>query len=160
MAILETNQMMFTAFEPKLQNRFLMEIDGIPAYLIKKIARPSITFGGLKKDFLNYTNFKVIGSYFIKGGESPFEFDDINETPRIQLKLEQQIYGALILNYNGYLNVDSQDEKYGQLEEETYGLDIKRRAYSIGAYYKPSNEELGIQFKIFNFGYSGIPDKF
>ena len=121
---------------------------------------PSITFGGLKKDFLNYTNFKVIGSYFIKGGESPFEFDDINDTPRIQLKLEQQIYGALILNYNGYLNVDSQDEKYGQLEEETYGLDIKRRAYSIGAYYKPSNEELGIQFKIFNFGYSGIPDKF
>ena len=30
MAILDTNQMMFTAFEPKLQNRFLMDIDGIP----------------------------------------------------------------------------------------------------------------------------------
>ena len=53
MAILETNQMMFTAFEPKLQNRFLMEIDGIPAYLIKKISRPSITFGEVVLDHIN-----------------------------------------------------------------------------------------------------------
>ena len=35
MAILNTNETMFTAFEPKLQNRFLMFIDGIAAYLIK-----------------------------------------------------------------------------------------------------------------------------
>ena len=53
MAILETNQMMFTAFEPKLQNRFLMEIDGIPAYLIKKISRPSVEFGAVVLDHIN-----------------------------------------------------------------------------------------------------------
>ena len=53
MAIIETNDMMFTAFEPKLQNRFLMEIDGIPAYLIKKIDRPSITFGEVVLDHIN-----------------------------------------------------------------------------------------------------------
>ena len=53
MAILNTNEMMFTAFEPKLQNRFLMFIDGIPAYLIKKIARPSITFGEVVLDHIN-----------------------------------------------------------------------------------------------------------
>ena len=53
MAILSTNEMMFTAFEPKLQNRFLMEIEGIPAYLIKKVARPSITFGEVVLDHIN-----------------------------------------------------------------------------------------------------------
>tara|TARA_Y100000004_G_scaffold35507_1_gene38060 strand:+ start:524 stop:1009 length:486 start_codon:yes stop_codon:yes gene_type:complete len=53
MAILETNQMMFTAFEPKLQNRFLMEIDGIPAYLIKKIARPAIELNEIVLDHIN-----------------------------------------------------------------------------------------------------------
>ena len=53
MAILESNQMMFTAFEPKLQNRFLMEIDGIPAYLIKKISRPQIEFTGVVLDHIN-----------------------------------------------------------------------------------------------------------
>ena len=53
MAILNTNEMMFTAFEPKLQNRFVMFIDGIPAYLIKKISRPSISFGEVVLDHIN-----------------------------------------------------------------------------------------------------------
>ena len=53
MAILETQQMMFTAFEPKLQNRFLMQIEGVPAYLIKKISRPSITFNEVVLDHIN-----------------------------------------------------------------------------------------------------------
>ena len=53
MAILDSTQMMFTAFEPKLQNRFLMDIDGIPAYLIKKVSRPSISFGEVVLDHIN-----------------------------------------------------------------------------------------------------------
>ena len=53
MAILETNEMMFTAFEPKLQNRFLMEIEGIPAYLIKTLNRPQITFNNITLDHIN-----------------------------------------------------------------------------------------------------------
>ena len=53
MAIYDVNEMMFTAFEPKLQNRFIMEIDGIPGYLIKKVARPSVTFGEVVLDHIN-----------------------------------------------------------------------------------------------------------
>ena len=53
MAILNTNETMFTAFEPKLQNRFIMFIDGIPAYLIKKISRPQISFGEVVLDHIN-----------------------------------------------------------------------------------------------------------
>ena len=53
MAIIDTNQMMFTAFEPKLQNRYLMDIDGIPGYLIKKISRPQISFGEVVLDHIN-----------------------------------------------------------------------------------------------------------
>ena len=53
MAILDSTQMMFTAFEPKLQNRFLMSIDGIPSYLIKKVSRPSVTFGEVVLDHIN-----------------------------------------------------------------------------------------------------------
>ena len=53
MAILNTNEMMFTAFEPKLQNRFIMYIDGIPAYLIKKIQRPNISFNEVVLDHIN-----------------------------------------------------------------------------------------------------------
>ena len=38
MAILESNEIFFTAFEPKVQNRFIMYVDGIPAYTIKGIS--------------------------------------------------------------------------------------------------------------------------
>ena len=53
MAILDSTQMMFTAFEPKLQNRFLMVIDGIPSKKKKKISRPSISFGEVVLDHIN-----------------------------------------------------------------------------------------------------------
>ena len=60
MAITSTNDMFFTAFEPKLQNRFLMKIDGIPAYLIKKISRPTIEMSEIVLDHIN-TKRKIKG---------------------------------------------------------------------------------------------------
>jgi len=53
MAITSANDMMFTTFEPKLQNRFLMDIGGVPGYLIKKISRPSIAFNEVVLDHIN-----------------------------------------------------------------------------------------------------------
>ena len=53
MAILNTNDMMYTAFEPKLQNRFIMFIDGIPAFLVRKVGRPNIQFGEVTLDHIN-----------------------------------------------------------------------------------------------------------
>ena len=53
MAILNTNDMMFTAFEPKLQNRFVMFIDGIPAFLVKKVGRPNVQFNEITLDHIN-----------------------------------------------------------------------------------------------------------
>ena len=53
MAITSANDMMFTTFEPKLQNRFLMDIGGVPGYLVKKIARPAITFNEVTLDHIN-----------------------------------------------------------------------------------------------------------
>ena len=37
MAILDPNEIFFTAFEPKQKNRFILYVDGIPAYLIKGV---------------------------------------------------------------------------------------------------------------------------
>ena len=51
--LLEANQIFFTAYEPKVQNRFIMNIDGIPAYLIKAAARPTINNGTITLDHIN-----------------------------------------------------------------------------------------------------------
>ena len=53
MAVLNPNEIMFTAFEPKVQNRFIMYIDGIPAYLIKKASAPGFDAGEVTLDHIN-----------------------------------------------------------------------------------------------------------
>ena len=53
MAVLDANEIMFTAFEPKVQNRFIMYIDGIPAYLIKSATAPGFEAGEIILDHIN-----------------------------------------------------------------------------------------------------------
>ena len=55
--LIDANQAMFTPFEPKLKNRFVMSVDGIPAYLIKTANRPSISFEEVELNHLNVKRF-------------------------------------------------------------------------------------------------------
>ena len=43
MAVLDPNEIFFTAFEPKQKNRFIMYMDGIPAYIIKGVSAVTLT---------------------------------------------------------------------------------------------------------------------
>ena len=51
--ILEFNEMFYTNFEPKMKNRFIMEIGGIPSYLIKTANRPNIQFEPVTLEHIN-----------------------------------------------------------------------------------------------------------
>ena len=51
--VLEFNDMFYTNFEPKMKNRYIMDIDGIQSYLIKTANRPSITFEPVVLDHIN-----------------------------------------------------------------------------------------------------------
>ena len=51
--LLSPNEIMYTAYEPKVANRFIMYIEGIPAYIIKAASRPSIDQGELILDHIN-----------------------------------------------------------------------------------------------------------
>jgi hypothetical protein len=53
MPVLDPNEIMFTAFEPKVANRFIMYIDGIPSYMVKGVASPSFTDNVIKLDHIN-----------------------------------------------------------------------------------------------------------
>ena len=53
MPVLDPNEIMFTAFEPKVSNRFIMYIDGIPSYMVKSVTSPSFTDGVIKLDHIN-----------------------------------------------------------------------------------------------------------
>ena len=53
MAILDTNEIMFRAFEPKVQNRFFMVIDGIESFMVKNVTAPNFTDESIKLDHIN-----------------------------------------------------------------------------------------------------------
>ena len=56
-SLIDANDIMFTPFEPKLKHRYIMQIDGIPAYLIKATARPAIQFEEVKLEHMNVKRF-------------------------------------------------------------------------------------------------------
>ena len=53
MAILSPNEIFFTAFEPKVKNRFIMYVDGIPSYIIKKIGAVGVTMDEITLNHIN-----------------------------------------------------------------------------------------------------------
>jgi hypothetical protein len=53
MPILNSNEIFFTAFEPKVANRFLMTVTGVPAYLIHKVKFPEVNLNEITLDHIN-----------------------------------------------------------------------------------------------------------
>jgi hypothetical protein len=51
--LLTPQEIMYTEFEPKVANRFIMDIEGIPAYIIKAASRPSLDQGEVILDHIN-----------------------------------------------------------------------------------------------------------
>ena len=55
--LVEANEIMFTPFEPKLQNRFILTIDGVPSYTIKASGRPQIQFEEVELRHMNVSRY-------------------------------------------------------------------------------------------------------
>lgn len=51
--ILEFDEMFYTSYEPKTQNRFKMSVDGIPSYIIKASGRPQLSQSPIVIDHIN-----------------------------------------------------------------------------------------------------------
>lgn len=66
--ILEFDKMFYTNFEPKMKNRYIMEMDGIASYLVKAANRPSINFETVTLPHINI-NRKLQG----RGDWQPIE---------------------------------------------------------------------------------------
>ncbi len=55
--LLDPSEIMFTPFEPKTKNRYIMYIEGIPSYLIKTANRPTIAFETIELDHINVKRY-------------------------------------------------------------------------------------------------------
>ena len=57
MAVLDSNEIFYTAFEPKQQNRFVMYMDGFPSYIVKGMGAVSLTQGTVALNHINVQRF-------------------------------------------------------------------------------------------------------
>jgi len=53
MAILNSNEIFFTAFEPKQANRFILYMDGVPSYIVKGVNAITLTQGEVTLNHIN-----------------------------------------------------------------------------------------------------------
>jgi len=57
MAILNPNEIFYTAFEPKQTNRFIMYMEGIPSYLVKGVGAVSLTQTAVALNHINIQRY-------------------------------------------------------------------------------------------------------
>jgi hypothetical protein len=57
MAILNPNEIFYTAFEPKQTNRFIMYMEGVPAYLVKGVGAVSMTQTAVALNHINVQRY-------------------------------------------------------------------------------------------------------
>ena len=57
MPILNPNEIFFTAFEPKQSNRFILYMDGVPAYLVKGVGVVSLTQSAVALNHINVQRY-------------------------------------------------------------------------------------------------------
>ena len=55
--LVSEQELFFTAFEPKMKNRFVLYMDGIPSYIVKKAKRPSLTQESKAIDHINLQRY-------------------------------------------------------------------------------------------------------
>lgn len=51
------NELFFSQFQPKMKNQWIMHIDGIPSYLIRKMNRPTIQQEAKELPHINLTRY-------------------------------------------------------------------------------------------------------
>ena len=57
MAVLDSNEIFYTAFEPKQKNRFILYVDGFPSYIMKGVGAVTMTQGTVALNHINVQRY-------------------------------------------------------------------------------------------------------
>jgi len=132
--LLEPNDIMFRNWEPKLKNRFIMNIDGINAYLIKSMNRPSIESEEVILEHMNVTRY-------VKG-KSRWQPIDITLYDPIVPSAAQQVIEWIRLHHESVTGRDGYSDFYKK--NITFNLvgpvgDVVEEWELVGAYIQTAN---------------------
>ena len=114
-------------------------------------AGPEFILGNFKKKYFDYTRISLFPFYKIKGGDSMFKFDQIDNQFTLDIAFDQQLFGPVLLKTTSTLNLDGDSKDYGHFINSKISLNWKKRSYEIGIFYQPRNESGGVNFTLFGF---------
>lgn len=112
---------------------------------------PELILGNFKNKTLDYTRLSLFPFYKFKSGESVFKYDQIYDTLTLNIALDQQLFGPVILKSFGTLNLTNDSDDYGEFIDSKISLNWKKRSYELGIFYQPHNQAGGISFSLFGF---------
>ena len=132
--LLEPNQIMFSNWEPKLKNRFIMNIDGINAYLVKSMNRPTIESETVELNHMNVTRY-------VKG-KSKWQPIEITLYDPVVPSAAQQVMEWVRLHHESVTGRDGYSDFYKK--NITFNLvgpvgDIVEEWELVGAYIQSAN---------------------
>ena len=132
--LLEPQDIMFTPFEPKLKNRFIMQIDGINAYLIKAMNRPQLDSEEVILEHMNVTRY-------VKG-KSRWQPLEITLYDPIVPSAAQQVIEWVRLSHESVTGRDGYSDFYKK--NITFNLvgpvgDVVEEWELVGAYIQTAN---------------------
>ena len=114
-------------------------------------AGPEYIMGNFKNKTFDYTRISLLPFYKFNGGESVFKFDQNYDKFTLNIAVDQQLYGPLILKSLGTINLTDNSDDYGEFINSKISLNWKKRSYEFGIFYQPHNQAGGISFSLFGF---------
>ena len=162
MAVVNSNEIFFTEFEPKQANRFIMEFDGIPSFMVKGLTAVSLTQGEVVLNHINVQR-KVKGKS--TWNDVTFTlFDPITPSGAQAVMEWVRLHHESVTGRDGYSDFYKQNPKFQVLgpvgdiisEWVLYGAFIKEATF--GDYnYDTENTAIeismtvGIDYAVLNF---------
>ena len=110
-----------------------------------------LILGNFKSQTFDYTRISVFPFYKFKNGDSIFKFDQISDKFTLDIGFDQQLFGPILLQSIGTLNLDNDSKNYGEFISSKVSLNWKKRSYEFGIFYQPHNQSGGISFSLFGF---------
>ena len=111
--------------------------------------------GNFSKKWLDYTSWNLSYSQALRGDESPFTFDRIEDTRVLSFGARQQLYGPIRIGLQSSLNLQT-----GERFSTDYLLEYSRRAYGVEFRYNPVLELGSVTLRLSDFNWLGGTDPF
>ena len=112
---------------------------------------PELILGNFKNKTFDYTRLSLFSFYKFYSGESVFKFDQNYDKFTLNIALDQQLFGPVILKTTGTLNLTNDSDDYGEFINSKISLNWKKRSYEFGIFYQPHNQAGGIAYSLFGF---------